>query len=218
MIKQHMVLVCACAALAAQDLPLTRMLTRSTSDKRLLDAIVWVTPLNANTRPTDRCTGFVSAPNVITTALECVAGATRVELTFRDGRRVRVETLLRYDPARRWVQLSASTVETPLPAGDPRKVQNEDALQVFSVEAHDERSVLPVGVKRVRKPELGEYFEIEPRPSPASVGGPVLNDDGQVVGVLVTGGLRQTVNFDLSPWPRYAVIVDEKAPTVLPTR
>ena len=210
-----------CAGSVAQehppDLPLTRMLSLPVQgDDRVLNAIVSVTRLDAEGHVVDRCSGFISAPNIITTALECVAGGKRVELLFRSGRKVQVDTVVRYDRNRRWAQLTASTVERPIPAGDPAKVEAEDTLQVFSVEGKQGLTPQPVSARRLKEIALGECFEIEPRVSPASVGGPLLNAEGEAVGVLITTGVRQSVNFDLSPWVRLAVMVDERAASVVP--
>ena len=206
-------LTIAATSVWCQDLPLSRMAMSSVRDtySRTARSIVWVYRLKADGRHADRCSGFISGKDEITTAFECVVNTARMEIVFENGRKVQTDSLFQWNRTSNWATMRASTSEPALPIGDPASVKSGDSLDAFNVEATLVRTLAQVNVKLIKSPDIGEIFELDPWPSPASVGGPLLDPAGGVVAILsstaeaIKPRPASDFHFDIEAWPRYAI-------------
>ena len=148
-------------------------------------SLVWVYKLDDTGRRTDTSLGFVSAQNQVATAFQAIDGAKRVEIEFRDGRKVTTDEVWTCDRLRDWALLKADTGSTPtLQRTDTEKVPIGERYIVFNVEGAT-RVIGGVDITgRQAVPGFGERIQIAPSPALEAAGGPLLNPSGNVVGLL----------------------------------
>ena len=148
-------------------------------------AIVRVHKLDGTGRRLDSGSGFVMAPQAVATAFQSIDGAERFEVEFADGRRVQGDELVAVSRLGDWAVLKADTgTVVPIPRGDSPPVPVGSRLASF-VEDSGARVVVPmdVGAVSVQAP-YGTRIRVSPGFSLESVGAPVIDEQGNVVGIL----------------------------------
>ena len=161
-------------------------------------ALVWVRRFDATGRHPEAALGFVLEKDRVATALQAVDGATRLEVEFVGGRRVETDELLAASRAGDWAILAVDTGATPgLGLGDAAAVTIGERLVLFTVEG-GAKVIGGVDISGKRTvPGFGERIQFSPGIPSAAAGGPLLDLNGKVVGI-VGGSVTPGANSDVS--------------------
>jgi hypothetical protein len=145
-------------------------------------------------RRVDSSNGFVVATDAVATSFQSIDAAGGLEVEFADGRRVRTADVWAVSRLGDWTVLKVETQGIPaLPRGDAQNIPVGSRLATFGDDSGT-RVVVPVDVGAVSA--VGGHaarIRFSPPASPESVGGPVIDEYGKVVGILggsMTPGLR----------------------------
>jgi hypothetical protein len=144
-------------------------------------------------------TGFVVDRGIVATNLHVIAGADRILLATSEGRRLQISAITGLDPIHDLALLSfaAGASPTPLPLRRDAPLMAGDPVVAIGTPQGLALSVSTGIVSAVR--ELGPRLTLVQTTapiSPGSSGGPLLDDQGRVVGVttlISTSG--QNLNF-----------------------
>jgi hypothetical protein len=153
---------------------------------KLRASIVFLHRHAADGRVLDTSSGFVIRDGRILTAFQAVDGAHHVMIEYSGGRKERVDRLLAWDARRDWALLPASTDGHPPLEISERTPAIGDRLIVFSVEAELTRVIGGIDLAgRVQDRQAGELLHLNPNLPFAAVGGPLLDEYGKVIGLVI---------------------------------
>ena len=129
--------------------------------------------------------GFFVAPNKIATAIHVVTGTDLDTLRVRSGDRdYAIQGVIAYDAQNDLVVLKVSGEGVPLVLGNSEAVRSGDT--VFSVGySLDRYNVVKNNVDSLQRSST--CIEVTPHIVPGSSGGPMLNTEGEVIGMNVGG-------------------------------
>lgn len=180
---------------AAVSSPPRRPLTKAETYQRLVAAAVKVDALSESGEVLVSSLGFVPAPNLVVTAFQCVDGASVVRLTFPDGRTESVSELVAWNRWDDWALIRVDNVSPSLSLASRPAWQVGDL--VFTLDAsHGGTTIVEATIVGRARPER-TAGRITISASPHSPGAPLLDEYGEVIGIV--GG--QTVP-GLSSLPR----------------
>ena len=175
----------------------------STLVREIQPAVVTVITYDINRRVSGFGSGFFSDPNGhVITNLHVVDGAYDAEVRLHNGTVLAVQAVAAEDPMTDLVRLR---VERPVKdpkwiavAANPPRIA--ETVVVVGSPMGLEKTVSEGIVSAVRKaPGLGEFFQISAPVSQGSSGGPVVNLDGELVGVVTFMAVYgQNLNFAVS--------------------
>jgi len=148
-------------------------------------AVVGVHKLGDDGRRVDSSSGFVMATNAVATAFQAIDGADGVEVEFADGRKVQSVEILAASRLGDWAVLRVDTRSiAPIPRRGADPVAVGGRLAAFAIDSGT-RLVVPVDVGAVSPlPIFGTRIRFSPVVSPESVGGPLIDERGIVVGII----------------------------------
>lgn len=157
-------------------------------------SMVWIHKLEADGKRSDTASGFVAGPNRIITAFQAIDSAARLQIEFAGGRIVETDEILAFSRTGDWAALKADTGPcAALELGDAGAVAVGERLIVFNVEG-GARTIGGVDISGRRNvPEFGPRIQLTPGLPPETAGGPLLDVQGRVVGILggsLTPGAR----------------------------
>ncbi len=158
-------------------------------------SLVWVHSLDGNGRRIDSASGFVGAPQQIVTAFQAIESANHLEIEFADGRKVKSEEIWTCDHLQDWALVKVDTGgAAPLRRAVGDSVFVGDRLITFNGGPEKGRVIGGVDIVGSRSvPGFGQRLQFDPNLTAESVGAPLLNLEGDVVGMIggtVTPGLR----------------------------
>jgi len=162
-------------------------------------AVVTVIGFNDKGEQTSQGSGFiVAADGVILTAWHVLVGATRVQVRLSIGAFCEVEGLLGWDEDVDFALLKVDGRGLPtVPVGDSDAVRQGHHVLTLGAPLGLEQTASEGIVSAVREwPQRGTVLQLTAPISPGSSGGPVLNEQGEAVGIvsfLVWQG--QNLNF-----------------------
>lgn len=176
-------------------------------------SLVWVHRLDPSLRRVDSSSGFVIGAGRVATAFQAIDGAVALEIEFNDGRKVMTNEIWACHRAADWAIVKADTQNVPpLVLGDPKDVAIGQRFIIFNIEGARARMLGGVDfAARENVPGFGERLRITPSPTAESMGGPLLDASGRVVGILggscAPGARSSRVGSWISPglWTRVDV-------------
>jgi S1-C subfamily serine protease len=176
-------------------------------------AVVRVHKIDETGRRMDSSGGFVIALNAVATAFQSIDAAAILEVEFADGRKVRVNEVLAMSRSGDWAVLSADTQSTPaLPRGDAKPTVVGSRLAAFSVDAGTS-VIVPVDVGGVSPPAgYGGRIRFAPSVPAGALGGPLIDDRGNVVGIL-GGSLMPGARLDPRTMEQYPWLFHDQSST-----
>lgn len=130
--------------------------------------------------------GFVIGEDLIATAFQVIDGASHLQVVFPDGRSERTEQIAAWNRRQDWAIVKATT-------GAATKLQRAAAESLavgdrcYSLDTPGDRTRVILDMDIIGKnsyPEAGERLNISHAPGPRSTGAPLLNEYGEVVGVI----------------------------------
>lgn len=164
--------------------------------KRYQASIVRVFKLDAEGHRVDSSTGFVVANGAVATAFQAIDAGAGAEVEFADGRRAPVPFVLAQSRLGDWAVLKTDTGgATPIPRSRAESVPVGSTLAVVTIE-NDARVVTPVDVRASSVRGIyGGRIQITPGFNLPQIGGPLINEQGEVVGI-VGGSLKPGIRID----------------------
>jgi len=162
--------------------------------RAVMPALVSIRRFDADGKRIDTALGFVIQKDRIATAFQAVDGASKLELEFAGGQRVRTEEILAWSRVGDWAVIAANSGDSSvLQQGDPTSVGVGERLIVFNVEGGS-KVIGGVDISGKRSVAgYGERIQFSPSIASEAAGGPVLDSQGRVMGILggsVTPGAR----------------------------
>lgn len=148
-------------------------------------ATAWIRKLDETGRRLDSCVGFWLQAGQVITSFQCVDQAAKVEIEFSDGVKVQTDRVLGYHRLLDWIVLAADTGARPVWKRATQPPAIGERLLVFNIEPNDTRTIGGVDLGgRNQLPVMGQRLMLNPNPTQASAGGPLMNQMGEVVGLV----------------------------------
>lgn len=164
--------------------------------KRYQASIVRVHKLDAEGHRIDSSTGFVIGNGAVATAFQAIDASASAEVEFADGRHAPAAQVLAQSRLGDWAVLKVDTGSaTPIPRSRADSVPVGSTLAVIGIE-NDARVVTPVDVRASSVQGIyGGRIQIVPGFELPQIGGPLINEQGEVVGI-VGGSLKPGNRID----------------------
>jgi hypothetical protein len=148
-------------------------------------SLVWVHALDGSGDRLDTSDGFVYGPNLVATSFSAIDSAARLEIEFSSGRRVKTDEVLACSRLQDWALIRVDTAGVPaLPMGEPAKIGVGERLAMFAVEGGARKFGGVDVAGKQSAPGVGLRILFSPDLAVESAGGPLLNLEGKVVGIL----------------------------------
>lgn len=177
--------------------------------KKTLPSVVVLFNVNSKGKTVSLGSGFYVRNNVIATNYHVVKGASRVYAKqINQPRLYPIKKILAYDSIRDIALLRISGVEgSPLWLGNSCKLEIGDAVYVVGNPKGLEGTFSQGIISSIRNLNGKRYLQITAAISEGSSGGPILNEEGEVVGIAVaTLKEGQNLNFAVSGQDLAAII------------
>lgn len=144
-------------------------------------------------------TGFVIKSNgEIITNYHVIQGASHATARFIDGKAFDIERVLNYDSVKDLAYLKIEGSGFPIVRlGNSKDIRTGDrAIAIGNPLGYDNTVSDGLISNRSRIIEGQEYIQVSTPVSPGNSGGPVLNDQGEVIGIITWGSVSgQNLNF-----------------------
>jgi hypothetical protein len=180
---------------------------------KLSSSVVFVHKLDAASRRVDTSSGFMYSADLVSTTFEAIDSAAALELELSTGKTVKVDTIAAWNRVGDWAFLRVPSGFAPVlervAAGTP-EVAVGGRLIVFNVESGKDRVIGGIDLAGRRACSgASNCYLLAPAPAKEAAGGPILNDEGRVVGMLI-GNLvpgsripRADLALDPGLWMRF---------------
>lgn len=145
--------------------------------------------------------GFVVGPELVATCYHVVSHGVSAQVKTADKISYPVTSVVAVDKERDIAVLRVKRLDlTPLALGDAGAVKSGERVTVIGSALGLEGSVADGVVSQVRVfPPFGDVVQVSCPVSPGSSGGPLLNEQGQVIGVVTFTMIEgQNVNFGIA--------------------
>jgi S1-C subfamily serine protease len=154
--------------------------------KRATSASVFVENLDDRGHLLRRGSGFFIKDGSVVTSFRTIEGAHGLRLVFADGKATSVSSVAAWNRRQDWAVLSVATNGTPsLPLAGAKTWNIGDHCSWLSVKADGTRTLSDGQIVGSQSPSpWGERIDISGDYEFASVGGALLNDQGEVIGIL----------------------------------
>ncbi len=140
---------------------------------------------------TTRVSGFFIRPNLVVTNLHCVTGAQSLTAELvNTKKKFSIEGIVAYDVANDLVLFRVTGEGIPLQLGNSDKVKVEDHVLAVGFPKGDTGKIAQATIQG--KKESDKRIQIKPAFEPGLSGGPILNDEGYVIGVAVSATIGIT--------------------------
>ena len=144
--------------------------------------------------------GFIVAPDIVVTAKHVTDGTPGTyKVTLDDGTVYGVKAVVedrQYDIAFLQLDLPAGCVLSPVRLADLSDVRVGDAVFIVG-SPYGELNSVTLGILSAKQRDIDCWhiaFQTDSTAAPGSSGGPVFDEYGRVIGVLV-GGIEATINY-----------------------
>lgn len=184
-------LVCSLVA-ALQLLPLAAQTKSSSAGPQAVYAkckgsVVTILAFDRNRAPLSQGSGFIVSPDRVATNYHVLAGSTSASIIFNDGSMTFVKAVIAASRPKDLVIVEAETGNrTPLVLGDELQLKVGEAIYTIGAPNGLASSLSDGLVSSFRQDEGQFLIQITAPIAPGSSGGPVLNSQGEVVGVATS--------------------------------
>ncbi|MGH9712987.1 MAG: trypsin-like peptidase domain-containing protein [Candidatus Acidiferrales bacterium] len=154
--------------------------------KRALAASVSIESLNGQGVHSSTGSGFFFSKGLVLTAFQVVDGASSLRVTLPDGQAIESREILAWNRRQDWAILRIDASVTPeLVFAKPKSWVVGDNCYLLDVAGPGNRIIAGVSlVGQTAIPGAGERLNISSPPSHQAIGGPLLNEFGEVIGIL----------------------------------
>ena len=168
-------------------LPARRMLIPADIYKRAAAASVFIENLNQLGERRSLASGFFTGPDRLVTAFQAVDGASKVRIVMPDGRRVEANEVVAWNRRQDWIILKVDAGQ--LPTMQPAATESwavGDRVYVLDVPAEGNRVLIETSIigKQNLGSGAGDRLSVGDNLSRRSLGSPLLNEYGEVIGLL----------------------------------
>lgn len=150
--------------------------------ERARSSVVLLVGYDANNQPLALGSGFFVKSDIIATNMHVIEGASSVKAKYMSGEVATITTISGIDPDHDVVLL-----ESPIhQSGLPLQLSNPDIGEPIVAIGNPrglEGTVSTGIVSGIRRDKADTYYQITAPISPGSSGGPIINQDGQVIGI-----------------------------------
>jgi S1-C subfamily serine protease len=175
--------------------PARRVLSRADMYGLAASASVMIENIGPKGERRNVGSGFFVAPGRILTAFQIIDAATRVRITVSGGRPIEVTEVSGWNRRQDWIILKVPIEKvTPLPRATPASWAVGDRCYTLDVPAEGNRVLIETYLIGKQSAGAGERLNISEILNPRAVGAPVLNEYGEVIG-LVGGNLISSAAF-----------------------
>lgn len=150
-----------------------------------MNAAVWVEKLDANGNAVKRSSGFVVKGGRVATSFRSIDGAASLKLIFVDGKELKTDQISGANRYQDWALIAIDDNPRASLAVLPKKNSVSDHCYWLEVKPDGTRVLVEgqiTGVAGSRP--WGERLTLSGKYSYAALGGPVLDEKGQVIGML----------------------------------
>lgn len=207
-------IVAADSAVPAPQPPARIPLTPADIYKHALDATVFVDKLGADGKVISRGSGFFLKPEMLLTTFENIDGASNLRVVFPSGRSQTTDKVVAWDRWQDWAILIANATDIAALRPVERKSWNVgDRCYSLGISAGG-RIIVEGGILGdITQPRVGERLSLSFAAEPASLGSPVLNEFGDVIGMLGGGFLASLQRGDAPPQTNALPMPNDQAAT-----
>lgn len=154
--------------------------------KTTLAAIVSIDRLGTKGERSGAASGFFVADGLVLTAFQVINGASRLRITLPDGRKLETDQVAGWN---RWQDWALLKVDASAPVKLERAPANSWAVgdRCFTVDvpAEGNRIIVDENIVGMHAfPQAGDRLNLSAMPLAPATGSPVLNEYGEVIGVL----------------------------------
>ncbi|MBI3670091.1 MAG: trypsin-like peptidase domain-containing protein [Acidobacteria bacterium] len=170
----------------ADAIPTKRILGPSEIYQSAQSASVFILAYDAKGEQARQGSGFFVGDEVVLTAFQVIDGASNLRVVLSDGRRVESNRVLAWNRWQDWVLLKVEAGKTPhLTRAQANSWSVGDHCYALDSPAEGNRVIVDVGITgQNSSPEAGERLNLSIYPSQRAIGGPLLNEFGEVIGVV----------------------------------
>jgi hypothetical protein len=182
----HTIQIVAAPKPAEASQPVRPLLSPAEVYRRALQAGVFIDNLDMRGQRQGRGLGFFVGDGLLLTAFQVIDGAVNLRLLLPDGRAVETAEVAAWNRLEDWAVLKAAVAApATLKLAVPKSWAVGDRCFTFNVPAEGNRVLVDENVIGTNAfPELGERLNLSfPAPS-AAAGAPVVNEYGEVIGIL----------------------------------
>ncbi len=131
-------------------------------------------------------TGFIVSDNgLVVTNKHVVEGERRVAIRLATGEEYRGNVVQRHSALDlAYVEIDATRTFTPLPLGDPGEVRVSESVIAIGYPLSDELGLDPTVSRGIVSAKRDEYLQTDASLNPGNSGGPLLDTNGNVIGVI----------------------------------
>ena len=172
------------AAAAAVAPPPRQPLATSDLYKQVLDASAIVEKLTADGSLLDRSSGFWIGNDTLLTAFEALDGAASLRILSPDGTRTVTDQVLAWNRWQDWALLSVPRAKGPFLKRAANSVNVGDHCVFLEIGASGSRLTDGTITGKNSFPRAGERFLVASAATATSIGGPLLDDFGDYVGIV----------------------------------
>jgi S1-C subfamily serine protease len=176
------------------NLPQRQLPTTGEIYKLAVAASNSIEALDSGGKTVKRGSGFLIKEGLIVTSLRVVEGASSVRMRFSDGKEIRTDRIFGWNRAHDWAALAIDGQSPiPLKAAEAKSWSIGDRCFWLDVKPDGSRVIAEgqiVGLDS--RPPWGERIDISGQYNRGGLGGPLLNEQGQVIGLL-GGTLPETL-------------------------
>lgn len=170
--------------------------------KLAVSSSVSVESLDPAGRPFKRGSGVFFKQGLVATSFRVVEGASVLRLRFSDGKEIRVEQLAAWNRRQDWAVLSVESPSTAiLKIAEPKSWNIGDHCYWLDVNPDGSRVIHDGQIVGTQSPpQSGDRINISGIYNRPALGGPLLNEQGQIIGLLggaLPDALLSDFNSDL---------------------
>ncbi len=169
--------------------PIRKLLNPSEVYQKGVAATVYVEKLDSGRKVLSTGSGFFLGSDRLLTAFQAIDGAGFLRVRFPDGRQSDVTTVSAWHRWQDWAVLRVDAGATPiLPVAEDRSWQVGDRIFFLTVKTEGSRTIVDANITGTSKTaDGGERMDLSTPFAGDSIGSPVVNEYGDVIGML--GGL-----------------------------
>ncbi|HET6929584.1 MAG TPA: serine protease [Candidatus Acidoferrum sp.] len=152
--------------------------------KLAVSASVSIDSLDPAGKPVKRGSGVFFKPGLVATSFRVVEGASVLRLRFSDGKEIRVNQLAAWNRRQDWAVLQVDSPST-LKLAEPKSWNIGDHCYWLDVNPDGSRVIHDGQIVGMQSPpQSGDRINISGIYNRSSLGGPLLNEQGQMIGLL----------------------------------